>query len=110
MAIRWEDLDDQDDEDAWWAALACEPPVASAPGILERGRPPSGPRWQQRAACAGLGPVLFSSTDEDDVAVARAVCAGCAVRGPCGRLAMDSSERFGVWAGLDRAGRRRKLG
>jgi len=103
VAIRWDDLDDgQDDEDAWWLALLSEPPVGAGPGILERAASLR-PAWQARAACAGLGPGRFYSLDAAVVEAARAVCEACPVSGPCG--AAGRQERFGVWGGRRRAPR-----
>jgi len=99
VAIRWDDLDDgQDDEDAWWLALLSEPPVGAGPGILERAASLR-PAWQARAACAGLGPGRFYSLDAAVVEASRTVCATCPVREPCGSLALANGERFGIWAG-----------
>ena len=55
-----------------------------------------------RGACArpGVDPALFTSEEDDDqaVAAARAVCAGCPVRLPCRRYAYDANP-YGVYAG-----------
>ena len=53
-------------------------------------------------ACAqpGVDPSVFTSEEDDDqaVAAARAVCAGCPVRLPCRRYAYDANP-YGVYAG-----------
>lgn len=102
----WTLDDDLDDQALWWAALAAEPPSGAPTGILERAAA-ARPRWQARAACAGLGPGRFYPEKGSDGAAAKAVCARCPVVGPCGRLAADNSERFGIWAGVNTADRGR---
>lgn len=65
------------------------------------------PRWFDRAACAGMNPELWFPPQGVRGDEARAVCAGCEVRGPCGQLAADTGERHGIWAGLAPGERRR---
>lgn len=55
--------------------------------------------WRTAAACIGLGPGLFYDPSPRSVARAKAVCAGCSVRGVCGACAVDAGE-LGVWGGL----------
>ena len=104
MALAWEDLDDQDAEDLWWAALAAEPLDAGL-GILERAAA-ARPSWEKRAACRGLPVEMFFPGPGDAAGEARAVCGACPVREPCGRYAASNSERFGIWGGLSKSDRR----
>jgi len=97
-------LNDQDD-DAWWLALLSEPATGGALGILERAAGLR-PAWQARAACTGLGPGRFYSTDPAVVEAATTVCAGCPVREPCSDLAARNQETFGVWGGASPGERR----
>lgn len=65
---------------------------------LERGED-----WRDRAVCRDKDPELFFPNHQDKAAVdrAKAVCASCPVREPCGKTALDDDERDGVWGGLD---------
>lgn len=76
-------------------AWAPRPVTAVAPAL-------SGP------ACAGEDPDLFFPPDGERagdrllrVARAKAVCAGCPVRGRCLELAAGRGERWGIWGGVD---------
>ena len=66
---------------------------------------PAARRWRDRAACRGVDPELFFPTAEsgpvlaEQVARARAVCAGCAVRPQCLAFALRALP-YGVAAGL----------
>ena len=70
--------------------------------------------WRPDAACRGLDPELFFSSDEianrqerqDREAEAKAVCARCPVRTECLAYAIDAGERYGIWGGLDPVERR----
>ena len=42
---------------------------------------------------------LFFSEQLDDIALAKAICATCAVREPCLAGAMERREPWGVWGG-----------
>lgn len=61
--------------------------------------------WQDRAACKGLTH-LFYSEERTALAKARNICDGCPVRRECLNYAITNVERYGVWAGLGRDGRR----
>lgn len=73
--------------------------------------------WRLEAACRGLDPELFFSSDDivnrqerqEREAEAKAVCTRCAVRTDCLTYALDAGERYGVWGGLT-AQERRALG
>jgi WhiB family redox-sensing transcriptional regulator len=58
--------------------------------------------WRQEARCAdGTGQLtaLFFSEALDDIARAKAFCAGCAVRADCLQAAVGRREPWGVWGG-----------
>jgi WhiB family redox-sensing transcriptional regulator len=73
--------------------------------------------WRPEAACRGLDPELFFSSDEivnrqerlEREAEAKAVCTRCTVRTDCLTYALDAGERYGIWGGLN-AQERRALG
>ena len=58
--------------------------------------------WRQEARCrdtaASLTPLFFSE-QLDDIARAKAFCAGCPVRRPCLAAAVARREPWGVWGG-----------
>jgi WhiB family transcriptional regulator, redox-sensing transcriptional regulator len=51
------------------------------------------------AACRGMGPDAFYPRQPDIVDPARAVCAQCPEKEPCGEWGI-ANERYGVWGGL----------
>jgi WhiB family redox-sensing transcriptional regulator len=58
--------------------------------------------WRLEARCAdGTGQLtaLFFSEALDDIARAKAFCAGCAVRDDCLQAAVARREPWGVWGG-----------
>ena len=58
--------------------------------------------WRLEARCAdGTGQLtaLFFSEALDDIARAKAFCAGCAVRDDCLQAAVERREPWGVWGG-----------
>ena len=65
--------------------------------------------WRQQGACRGLDPEIFYPASEEEADVAKAVCAGCAVRQACLEYALGSRERDGVWGGATEKERRRIL-
>ncbi|HYZ91614.1 MAG TPA: WhiB family transcriptional regulator [Actinomycetota bacterium] len=73
--------------------------------------------WRPKAACQGLDPELFFSSDDivnrqerlEREAEAKAVCTRCTVRSECLTYALDAGERYGVWGGMT-AQERRALG
>lgn len=61
------------------------------------------PRWQEQAACRGVGPDLFFPERGDQVAAALAYCDTCPVVAECRTYSEnleDQMGRFGVWGGL----------
>ncbi|MGW2180468.1 WhiB family transcriptional regulator [Streptomyces sp. NPDC001732] len=69
--------------------------------------------WQAEATCRGMDSSVFFSPPgergrarrrrEDE---ARAICESCPVSDPCGRFALASRQRYGVWGGSTEAERR----
>lgn len=87
--------------------------LAAAP----RDRIPAAPHragpgdWRAQGLCLDE-PDLFFSDDEQDISRAKALCGQCPVRLACHEFAEGRGERFGVWAGIDRArelGKRRRF-
>lgn len=70
--------------------------------------------WRPEAACRGLDPELFFSSDDivnrqerlEQEAEAKAVCTRCTVRNDCLSYALDAGERYGIWGGLNPQERR----
>ncbi len=65
--------------------------------------------WMRYANCLGVDPDLFFP-DRGGMATvneAKAVCAGCTVRGQCLEYALAHSEKHGVWGGMSERERRR---
>jgi WhiB family redox-sensing transcriptional regulator len=55
-------------------------------------------RWQDRAACVGQDPGIW--TDDHRQAEAATVCGSCPVRADCLEHALTGRIRHGVWGGL----------
>jgi WhiB family transcriptional regulator, redox-sensing transcriptional regulator len=80
----------------------------------------SAANWRSLAACLSADPDLFfpiSSTGlaERQIARAKAICAGCPVRGECLEFAVTHDQVHGIWGGTtpedrqrDRRRRRRR--
>lgn len=72
--------------------------------------------WRLEAACNGLDPELFFSSEDvenrqerrEREAAAKAVCATCTVVDDCLSYALEARERYGIWGGLT-ADERREL-
>jgi WhiB family transcriptional regulator, redox-sensing transcriptional regulator len=72
------------------------------------------PGWQRLAACRGedaafyFAPNYFERRAEKLAreAVAKRICATCAVREPCLEYALATREAHGVWGGLNETERR----
>lgn len=98
MAIRWDDLDDQDDGEfdmfaAW--IVGCDP----GPTLAER-LAAWRPAWQAEAACRDLDAAVFFPADGEPADAAVTVCARCPVRDACGDF--GRREPAGVWGGQAR--------
>lgn len=63
--------------------------------------------WRLDAACRHLDTAIFFPETEEDVAVAKAICATCPVREACLEFALVTRQDDGVWGGLDETERRR---
>ena len=61
--------------------------------------------WVHRGRCAEVDPELWFPPRGASDQQAKAVCAGCEVRGQCLAYAMEADEEHGVWGGLNRAER-----
>lgn len=60
--------------------------------------------WRSEAACASLGNEIFfpNGTQPDALAqtrLAKALCAGCAVREACLEFALRTAQEDGIWGG-----------
>ena len=75
--------------------------------------------WRSRAACRFVDPDLFfpisaSGRALEQVAEAKAICAGCGVWRQCRAFAMQTHQLHGIWGGLTEQergyGRRRSEG
>jgi len=71
--------------------------------------------WRMNAACKGLDPEQFFSSDDDVYtkheraereAKAKAVCVRCDVRRECLSYAIAAGERYGIWGGMNGQERR----
>ena len=65
--------------------------------------------WQQRALCAQTDPEAFFPEQGGSTAEAKAVCARCPFTAECLEHVLARDERFGVWAGMSEAERRKPL-
>jgi WhiB family redox-sensing transcriptional regulator len=86
-----------------WAPATAPVPLGPANGNVD---------FFVHGACAqpGVDPAIFTSEEDDQqaVAAARAVCAGCPVRLPC-RLYAYAANPYGVYAGETQTERVAKL-
>jgi WhiB family transcriptional regulator, redox-sensing transcriptional regulator len=64
--------------------------------------------WRESAACRGTDPNTWfpvgtpGAPAYDAVAAdARAICAACPVRVPCGSWALETGQEFGIFGGMD---------
>ena len=67
--------------------------------------------WIERARCLDEDPDLFFPVGTtglalEQIALAKAVCAGCSVREICLEWALSTCQDAGVWGGLDEEERR----
>jgi WhiB family redox-sensing transcriptional regulator len=62
--------------------------------------------WVADAACVDADPAVFFLGHGQPATEAKAICAGCPVRGACLDYALEGHERYGVWGGLSERERR----
>jgi hypothetical protein len=96
MALAAWELDDQDDDLAWWAALMAATVADTLPATLLDRLDEMRPWWHRRSACRGSG-IDFFSADPGQVEAAAELCSGCPVRTDCG--AAGQREPIGTWGG-----------
>jgi WhiB family transcriptional regulator, redox-sensing transcriptional regulator len=68
--------------------------------------------WQTEAACLSADPDLFfpistAGPAEKQIARAKRICAGCAVRRECLEFALAHDQMYGIWGGTTPEDRRR---
>ncbi len=68
--------------------------------------------WRDVAACRDSDPNLFFPVGTtgpalDQIAEAKAICAGCMVQDDCLQYALESNQEAGVWGGYPEDERRR---
>jgi WhiB family transcriptional regulator, redox-sensing transcriptional regulator len=74
------------------------------PGSIRRHSRDEDEHWTDDAACRGADPELFypivyAGPALQQVAAAKAICAGCPSRTPCLDWALRAGEPAGVWGG-----------
>ncbi len=65
--------------------------------------------WMSRGACSQTNPDVFFPHNGVGVEVAKAICTGCRVTGPCLEYALAHRIEHGVWGGCSERQRRRIL-
>ena len=65
------------------------------------------PLWMRDSACQEHPEVNWFPERGEDTRPAKAVCAGCLVRQECLDLALEQSDKFGIWGGMSERERRR---
>jgi WhiB family redox-sensing transcriptional regulator len=68
--------------------------------------------WRLSGACRSVDPDPFfpvpgQGPADQQIARARMICAGCAVRRPCLEFAMAHDQTYGIWGGTTAEDRRR---
>lgn len=64
--------------------------------------------WSANPAEVAAAVDLFYEDEDDEVvALARSICAGCPARRECLAIAMARNEKYGMWGGLTPAERQR---
>ena len=68
-------------------------------------------RWRSQAVCRDIEPDLFfpvgvTGPAVEQIAAAKAVCAGCAARAACLDFAITTNQEYGVWGGASEEERR----
>jgi WhiB family redox-sensing transcriptional regulator len=83
--------------------------ITGIPG--QRAGPDKHRDWWDAAACRTVDPDLFfpvsaAGPGGDEIARAKAMCAGCQVRRQCLHFALTTRQLHGVWGGLTEEERR----
>lgn len=65
------------------------------------------PPWMRDALCRERPGVNFYPERGESATAAKTVCAQCSVADGCRTFALDTGERFGIWAGLSVSERNR---
>jgi len=68
--------------------------------------------WRSAASCLSADPDLFfpistAGSGEKQIARAKKICAGCAVRQECLEFALSHEQAYGIWGGTTPEDRRR---
>jgi hypothetical protein len=58
--------------------------------------------WRLRAACVGLGDMMFPNGYPAETRAAVAVCQDCPVTRECAAFAVETGTKSGVWGGRSR--------
>ncbi len=58
--------------------------------------------WRQKAECLKMDPDIFYPHNEqkqsdDEIAIAKRICAKCIVRLNCLNYALSNAEKYGIW-------------
>ena len=74
---------------------------------------PGTTNWRSAGACLSADPDLFFPISargpaEQQIAKAKLICAGCAVRLECLEFAMNHDQLFGIWGGTTPEDRQRE--
>jgi WhiB family redox-sensing transcriptional regulator len=78
--------------------------VFGVPGSIRRHSRDQDEHWTDDAACRGVDPELFypiayAGPALEQVASAKAICAGCTARANCLDWALRAGEPVGIWGG-----------
>lgn len=57
--------------------------------------------WKAGALCAQTDPTIFFPEPGESTRYAKQTCMACPVRRNCLNYALDTSQMFGVWGGVD---------
>lgn len=65
--------------------------------------------WRDEANCRNVPPSVFYPTEAEDIGPAQAICAACDVRPDCDAFATSTHQQEGVWAGILREPRWKRV-
>ena len=60
------------------------------------------PSWTEEANCKGADADLFFPERGASTRKAKAICRACTVQDECLEYAVEQSEKFGIWGGLQK--------